>query len=67
MLYGEVENLDESSFTSLLKTVTNQKPTKVRPTELILSVSKDLNLRSMTRDQSPVLEPETNFVLGFFA
>jgi hypothetical protein len=29
VLYGEVENLDESSFTSLLKTVTNQKPTKV--------------------------------------
>jgi hypothetical protein len=38
VLYGEVENLDESSFTSLLKTVTNQKPTKVWPTELVLSV-----------------------------
>jgi hypothetical protein len=38
VLYGEVENLDESSFTSLLKTVTNQKPTKVRPTELVLGV-----------------------------
>jgi hypothetical protein len=30
VLYGEVENLDESALTALLKTVTSKKPAKVQ-------------------------------------